>query len=165
MVIPWHYAAWTAVHWEFACLVEAKYLSSIEAVCCSIVSEVTQYLGCLLQYWSFILKYWSCVLHNCVAMIWLCGESQDAGNTSVVVGCVAILWCVEAVCCSLAVCCGKGWCCVLGPDKVQLWPWLGSGSRLQTVQLQRSSSQVARTTHQPSRYTTQYLVILAKIFA
>ena len=43
-------------------------------------------------------------------MIWLCGESQDAGNTSVVMGCVAIL-CVEAVCCSLAVCCGKGCCC------------------------------------------------------
>ena len=38
-------------------------------------------------------------------------ESQDAGNTSVVMGCVAILWCVEAVCCSLAVCCGKGCCC------------------------------------------------------
>ena len=51
------------------------------------------------------------MLHNCVAMIWLCGESKDAGNTSVVVGCVATLWCVEAVCCSLAVCCGKGWCC------------------------------------------------------
>ena len=50
------------------------------------------------------------MLQYCVAMIWLRGESQDAGNTSVVMGCVAIL-CVEAVCCSLAVCCGKGCCC------------------------------------------------------